>query len=242
MPKSISFDILGTCFAFESAIQAIHTRLGPKLAQVNASPKSVFFGWFFAAQRDFTYTSMSGSYTPIAQILKSTFRRACAVNDLPLSEIGEGDVEAVMAEMKTLKPRAGLKECFDGLRGAGWDVFGVTNGGKEISLGYFEGAGIFLDGGHLVSCDEVGVAKPDGRVYEFAKRVLRSAGHDEEEEEEERWFVAAHAWDLMGARKAGFRTAFLRFEEHDPCTDVFGEFDLYVQDMGELLEKMKELP
>lgn len=240
MPKSVSFDVLGTCFDFEGAIEAIQTRLGSKLAKVNADSKSVFFGWFFAAQRDFTYTSMNGSYTPIAQVLKGTFRRACAVNDLPLSDISDEDVDAVMTEIKRLKPRPGLKECYDGLREAGWDVYGVTNGGKETSLKYYELAGIELDGDHLLSCDEIKVAKPDPKVYENAHQWLTKAGHDREKEE--RWFVAAHGWDLIAARKAGFKTAFLKFEEHDPCTSVFGEFDLYCEDMKELLEKLKALP
>jgi 2-haloacid dehalogenase len=45
---------------------------------------------------------------------------------------------------------------------------------------------------------------------------------------------------LIAARKAGFKTAFLDFEEHDPVTEVFGEFDLYAGSMSELLEKLKK--
>lgn len=238
-PKSASFDVLGTCFDFQNAIQVIDSRLGSKLARVNASPKSVFFGWFFAAQRDFTYTSMVGSYTPIAKILKATFRRACAVNDLPLTEISDEDIEAVMNEVKRLEARPGLKECYDGLREAGWDVYGVTNGGKETSLKYYELAGIELDGDHLLSCDDIQVAKPDPKVYENTHRWLTSRGHEDGKKGEDRWFVAAHAWDLIAARKAGFKTAYLELEEHDPCTEIFGKFDVYAKDMRELLGKLK---
>ena len=142
-----------------------------------------------------------------------------------------------MKAVTSLGPREGLKTCFDGLKTAAWEVFGVTNGGKETSLNYYKLANIDLDGDHLLSCDEVGAAKPDFRVYTNANRHLTFK--DLSEKEGDRWFVAAHAWDLIAARKAGFKTAYLDFEEHDPVIEVFGEFDLYASSMEELLEKLK---
>ncbi|KAI4699132.1 hypothetical protein J4E81_005024 [Alternaria sp. BMP 2799] len=238
MTKSASFDVIGTCFAFSAPITTIQSRLGPKLSTAAVDPKTLFFSWFYAAQRDFTYVSMSGSYVPIAQVLKSTFRRACAVVDLPLDAITDEDVDEVMKAFKAMGPRDGLKTCFDGLREAGWDVYGVTNGGSETSLAYYHNAGIELDEQHLLSCDAIKIAKPDVRVYENADRHLTERGLAKGDGE--RWFVAAHAWDLIAARKAGFKTAYLDFEEHDPCTDVFGEFDLYASSMEDLLAKLKE--
>lgn len=240
MPKSVCFDVLGTCFAFTPAIETITQRLGPKLQTHAIDPKTLFFSWFYAAQRDFTYTSISGSYTPIAQILKHTFRRACQIVDIPASEISDDDVAAVMEAITRLPPQEGLKECFDGLRERGWEVYGVTNGGKEASLKYYSLADIELDAEHLLSCDDIRVAKPDVLVYKTANEHLTSRGLGKEGDGE-RWFVAAHSWDLIAARKAGFKTAWLAFEERDPVTEVFGEFDLYAGDLRELLEKMKDL-
>jgi 2-haloacid dehalogenase len=53
--------------------------------------------------------------------------------------------------------------------------------------------------------------------------------------------VAAHAWDLLAARKAGFKTAYLRFEEWDGVEEVFGEFDIVADDMEDLLKKMSNV-
>lgn len=240
MTKSASFDVLGTCFGFEAAIEVIEARLGDRLKAIGVDPKTLFFSWFYAAQRDFTYTTVANVYVPIAQVLKHTFRRACYVVDLPKDQAPtDEDVAEVMKAVTSLRPRPGLKECFDGLRAAGWGVFGVTNGGKETSLNYYKQANIDLDGDHLLSCDDVGAAKPDFRVYMNAKRHLTFKGMSEEEGD--RWFIAAHAWDLIAARKAGFKTAYLDFEEHDPVEEVFGKFDIYASSMEELLEKMKDL-
>jgi 2-haloacid dehalogenase len=235
MTKSASFDVIGTCFEFSAPITTIQQRLGPKFSTAAVDPKTLFFSWFYAAQRDFTYVSMCGSYKPIAEILKLTFRRACRVVDLPADAVTDEDITEVMKAFKSMGPREGLKGCFDGLRDAGWDVYGVTNGGSEVSLKYYEAAGIDLDAQHLLSCDDLKIAKPDVKVYENANKHLTAQGAGDEE----RWFVAAHAWDLIAARKAGFKTAYLDFEEHDPVSEVFGEFDLYAGSMAELLEKLK---
>lgn len=50
------------------------------------------------------------------------------------------------------------------------------------------------------SCDEVGLAKPFAEVYTGAHEACREL---EGGEQRERWFVAAHLWDLAAARKAG---------------------------------------
>lgn len=206
MTKSVCFDVLGTCFAFEAAIKAIEGRLGDRLKAINVDPKTLFFSWFYAAQRDFTYTSLIGQYTPIAKVLKHTLRRACLIVDLPVDQApSDEDVAAVMKAVTSLEARPGLKKCLDGLREAGWDVYGVTNGGKETSLNYYRLADINLDADHLLSCDDLSVAKPDVRVYENAHGHLDSRGLSAEAGD--RWFVAAHAWDLIAARKAGFKTA-----------------------------------
>ena len=240
MTNSVCFDVLGTCFHFEAAIEAIDARLGDRLRAINVDPKPLFYSWFYSAQRDFTYMTVVGDYTPIAKILKSTFRRACLIVDLPLDQAPtDDDVAAIMSAVTSLGARPGLKTCFDGLREAGWDVYGVTNGGHETSLNYYKLADIELDSKHLLSCDHLKIAKPDARVYDNANRHLTSQGLSAKETD--RWFVAAHAWDLIAARKAGFKTAYLDFEEHDPVTDVFGEFDLYASSMEDLLEKMKKI-
>jgi len=233
---SACFDVIGTCFGFAKAIDAIEQHFGHELKSAGVDAKTFFFTWFYASQRDFTYTSVAGSYTPIAQVLKETFPRAFLIVDVKAEPTSE-QIDAVMAAFKTMGPRPGLKKCFDGLRAHGFDVFGVTNGGKQTSLGYYKAADIQLDEAHLLSCDDLKAAKPDARVYENAMRTVEAAGCAGKE----RWFVAAHSWDLIAARKAGFKTAWVACEEHDPVTSVFGEFDIYAEDFEELLAKFTKI-
>ncbi|KAF1965897.1 HAD-like protein [Bimuria novae-zelandiae CBS 107.79] len=240
MTHSACFDVIGTCFDFTVPIKAIHERLGPKLSTANVDAKTLFFSWFYAAQRDFTYVSLAHEYKPIAEVLKFTFKRACRVVDLPADAVTEEDVTAIMKAFKSMTPRDGLKKCFGGLREAGWDVYAVTNGGVETTLAYYHNANIELDEKHLLSCDDLKVAKPDVKVYENAQNHLSKQGLGTKDDGK-RWFVAAHAWDLIAARKAGFKTAYLGFEEHDPVTEVFGDFDMYAASMEELLGKLEQV-
>lgn len=112
-----------------------------------------------------------------------------------------------MGAVKGLEARPSLKKCHDGLRDAGWDVYGVTNGGRETSLGYYKKAYIELDEAHCLSCDDVGKAKPDIQVYENAKRIVSEAGCTGQN----RWFVAAHAWDLIG------KFDLIKLKDHSFC-------------------------
>jgi 2-haloacid dehalogenase len=228
---SASFDVIGTCFHFDRPIAVIESRLFPPDA------KSLFFSWFYAAQRDFTYLSLCASYVPIASVLNSTFRRACMTVGVDGALVTDEVVVEVMNAFKNMEPREGLKLCFDGLRETGFDVYAVTNGSIPVSLAYYHNSGIELDEEHLLSCDTIQVAKPDPKVYSTVSARLDKLGA--RNDDGQKWFVAAHAWDLIAARKAGFKTAYLDFEEHDPCTSIFGEFDLYAKSMGELLEKLE---
>ena len=46
---------------------------------------------------------------------------------------------------------------------------------------------------------------------------------------------------MIAARGAGFKTAWVAHEEGDPCTQLFGEFDIVVKDLRECLEMMKSV-
>jgi 2-haloacid dehalogenase len=46
MPPTISFDVIGTCFAFDAPIAAIQSRLGPVLTEHSVDAKTLFFSWW----------------------------------------------------------------------------------------------------------------------------------------------------------------------------------------------------
>jgi 2-haloacid dehalogenase len=236
--KQVCFDVIGTCFHFDTPIEVLEKHLSESLKQKNITAEALFFSLFYAAQRDFTYLSMVGNYTPIGQVIKSTVKRAALICglDSPLLAADSTELEdAVLAAFKKMPARPGLKKLFDGLQASGWECVAVTNGAMTTTLGYFKDADIDIDERHCLSCDDIKVAKPALEVYETATEHLAKLA---DSAQSQKWFVAAHSWDLIAARKAGYKTAYLPVEEHDPCTSLFGEFDIYADDMDDLLKQL----
>ena len=170
-------------------------------------------GQFHAAQRDFVYLSIiSPPAPPIAQILKLTLPRslAFALNMKPsLAESQMPDLTPVYETLSKLRPSPGLESGLKELKGLKTPakVVLVTNGSENTTRGYLEQAGVDDLVDAVLSCDEVGKSKPFPDVYDGAIRVCnrlevtawtRSAGDGIQ-----RWFVAAHLWDLHAARKHG---------------------------------------
>ena len=82
---------------------------------------------------------------------------------------------------------------------------------------------------HL-SCEEVQRWKPSYEPYLHACRALDT-------DPAATWMVAAHAWDLAGARGVGMKTAWLsRLEGEFDAS--FGAPDVSGRDMGEVADRL----
>lgn len=163
--------------------------------------------------------------------------------------------ERLMSSLHRLKPRPGMVEAFTNtyrtkINGSNIDVWGATNGSLALAQNLFRGAlgdqlVIYADenagtelvkndtnGIGLISCDDFSVAKPDPRVYREIKKRLSSP------EKTSLWFVASHTWDLFAARQAGFKTAWVSYEEFDTCSDIFGTPDIIGSDLNQVAQKI----
>ncbi|GAA5902720.1 uncharacterized protein JCM6883_007218 [Sporobolomyces salmoneus] len=247
----ICFDVLGTCFSFEAATKAL-LNVFPKLEGNRAD--SIIQDWFHSAQRDFTYLSMNDCYKPIAQVLKSTLPRIYLMNSLvPSSPASNGSssidsnlLDPIMAAIPKMGPRPGLQSCTRLLHDSSIDfnLLAVTNGGLETTKGYFynafseEGGKEMVEkefGWSFLSCDEIQCAKPDQKVYENVWKRLKS---DHGIEKRQGWFVASHTWDLHAAKRAGFKTAFVTYEEHLVLPELFGRPDIVAKDLEDCAKQI----
>ncbi|CAN9275202.1 unnamed protein product [Alternaria alternata] len=211
--KHIVFDIVGTLVSHEHFYAVIDQRLGSKLQPHN----------------------ISGSYVPFAKVFESIFFRVLHFAGVaePRSVASEEDVNYFMQEYKKCEVRPGAKECVDKIKEAGWTVWAFTSGDRERVLGYFEKGNINIDGDHVVTCDEIGVGKPEVQAYERLRGkigVENTAG--------ELWFAAAHGWDVSAAGRAGFKTAYCLVLEKEALEDVFGKMDIVAETLPALAEKV----
>jgi 2-haloacid dehalogenase len=109
-------------------------------------------------------------------------------------------------------------------------VWAFTSGDRARVTGYFSAGGIAIKPENIVTCDEIGVGKPELRAYEKVKERIGV------EEGEEAWFAAAHGWDVSAASRAGFRTAYCTVLEGEELEEVFGKRDVVAETLVGMAE------
>jgi 2-haloacid dehalogenase len=149
-----------------------------------------------ATQLEYTWThQLIGDYrdfwTLTAEALDVTIARTGA---------GAPQRDRLLERWLGLEPHPEAGDALRELRGRGARLAAISNGTPAMLASALAHAGLgeLLD--EVVSVDEIGVYKPDARVYRHAaERVGAPLG--------EITFVSAHAWDAAGARAAGMRVA-----------------------------------
>jgi 2-haloacid dehalogenase len=116
--------------------------------------------------------------------------------------LGEGDREAVAAQLRQLPAHPEVAGALRQLGDAGLRLAALTNSTEQVARAQLEHAGL-IDAFELVlSADTVGRLKPAPEPYRMAAERL-GVGVGEVR------LIAAHAWDVAGAARAGCATAFV---------------------------------
>lgn len=142
----------------------------------------------------------------MAQILKLTLPRALtyALNStspkVDLSSTSLPDLDRITSTLTAMTPSPGLEAAWKKLYEAKAKVILITNGGEATTRGYVKNNGLEKLVDRVSSCDDVGVAKPDSKVYSRAHQICEQEGGSKGE----RWFVACHSWDVCAARQNGY--------------------------------------
>ena len=186
--KIVVFDIIGTCFSLEKPRQ--------QLIELGA-PNCALELWFAQALRDAFAFSHAGGYRPLQEILQAQLPRTLQTFNLKLNSAQKAQIIATLKELE-LQPFA--KEAFAVLVEAGWKIVALTNGTQDSTHNLLERAGVQKYFSEVYSCDAISVTKPHQDVYQ----MIRTDNLDKV------WLVAAHAWDIAGAKRAGMKTAFVK--------------------------------
>lgn len=151
-----------------------------------------------ASEKEYTYLSLSKNYVKFFDVFRSIFYRTLWQAGIPEPRkfASDEDREFLLASYRALKPRPGVAECFSKLEGAGFKVWCLTAGDVERVAGYLAKGGVEFPAENFVSCDEIGVGKPQPRSYQYILDRFPKEGC-------EMWFAAGHMWDAAGARQCG---------------------------------------
>ena len=181
------FDIIGTCFTLDKPRQAL-VRLG--------APDLALELWFGQTLRDFFAYSHAGGYASLKEMLRAALVRIVGQFGLQMTK---DDVQSVLSTFAELDARPDLGPAVSLLVDRGWRILALTNGAQDATRALLKRAQLERHFDSVLSCDSISVTKPNRAVYQLALEDSRG----------ETWMIAAHAWDIAGASRAGLRTAFI---------------------------------
>jgi len=124
-------------------------------------------------------------------------------------EVSDEDRKEILAGLRGLPPHPEVPESLDRLREAGFRLATLTNSTQEVAEAQIENAGLTDRFEKILSADTAKRLKPAPAPYRMAARSL-------EIPEREMRLVAAHAWDVAGALRAGCAAAFVARQPFDP--------------------------
>jgi 2-haloacid dehalogenase len=193
-PTAVAFDVVETLFSLEP--------LRPRLKDAGL-PDSALGEWFARFLRDAFALEVAGVYEPFRDV-------AAATLEVMLDEHGRSAtaemIDAVLKGFSELPPHADVAPAFEQLKDAGVRVATLTNGSATVTHRLLERAALDRFVERTIAIDEVRHWKPHRDVYVYAARVLGVPG-------ERLALVAAHAWDVMGAGRAGLLTGWVTRRE-----------------------------
>jgi len=221
-PKVIAFDVVETLFSLEP--------MRGRLRALGLPPEALET-WFAQLLRNAFALDASGGYKPFGEVARSTL-------DVLVAEFNRttdpASLDQALAGLSDLLAHPDVAPAFELLHKAGVRIITLTNGHADNTRQLLHRAR--LDGfvERVISIDEVRRWKPAREVYLHAAEAVKVAP-------DELALVAAHAWDVHGASRAGLVTGWVsRLEKR--FLPVMNPPDVTGDTLGEVSRKLLALP
>lgn len=196
MASAVVFDVMGTLFQL--------TPLRERLRMIGGSGP-ILEAWFGRLLHSATSLTLAGEFRPFAEIAEAALRTTLVQQDLDENQAGD-----VLEGLAELPPYEDAEGALSSARGAGLAIAVLTNGGEANTRKLLESAGLdeYVDA--FISVDEVRAYKPAAAPYRHAAGRLGVDVADLA-------LIAAHGWDVLGARSAGLQAVWVeRLERRWP--------------------------
>ena len=189
-PKVVAFDAIGTMFPLDA--------MRPSLMAIGL-PAAGLESWYATAVRDALAWTASGDFKPFATVMEGAL-------DQVLGEQGLAPPRsarlALMAQFKHLPARPDARDALLFVTQARMRSILLTNGSRRATWSLLQQAGLDRLVERVVSVEEIKLVKPRPEVYAHAARQCRVRLS-------RMALVAAHPWDVNGAKAAGCIAAYV---------------------------------
>ena len=164
-------------------------------------------------------------HTPYRQI---GHRAVSYVMDRCGISYSQDDVQWLVSQIEKLKPFPDVVAALERLRNSGYQLVILSNGDRDMLEAARPHIGFPFD--EVISVQEAGYFKPHWATYASAEDIVG-------EERTSLLFVANHAFDCIGAKSYGMRTAFIDRRKR-PFGETPHQPDLIVADFNELADQL----
>jgi 2-haloacid dehalogenase len=224
--RTVMFDFYGTVVDMQTGLTEVMTSfLKTKNYELNA-PSRVVTWWrrthFENSMIDALLGRKHSDYRDIGrQALGYTLTRA-GIQHTP------DEVMQLVGEIEALQPFPEVVAALTRMRDSGLQLVILSNGDRDMLEAGVANSGTLALWHRVISVAEAGYFKPHHATYESACRLI-------DKPVDEVLFVANHAFDCVGAKAVGLRTAFVDRRGRPFGNDQYPP-DLIVEDMTALAE------
>ena len=186
--------------------------------------------WFQTMLQSAFLTTITGPYKSFGE----HFRAALAITALRRDlRVSPDDERAILAGVRALPAHPDVRPALERLRSAGFRLAALTNSTAEVEETQLRNANLSDLFETALSADSSRRLKPAAEAYTGAARELGVRPSDIR-------MVAAHAWDVHGAMRAGCAAAFVE-RPGAMWNPLLGRPDIVGTDLGEIAERVIEV-
>nr|WP_232365162.1 haloacid dehalogenase type II [Salinimonas marina] len=194
-PEVIFFDVNETLLDLNSMRSSVTEALGGR--------DDLMSLWFSTMLHHSLVDNTTRRFHTFGEIGVASLLMVAESNEVELSEAEAR--QAIVTPLRSLPPHPDVKAGLQALKEAGFTLISLTNSSNQGVKTQFENAGLLSYFDARYSVEDIQRYKPDLRTYQWA---LEKAGVTAEEA----MLVAAHGWDIAGAKAAGLQATFIARE------------------------------
>jgi 2-haloacid dehalogenase len=223
----IGFDVYGTLVNPLGMERPLIAHVGPDVALKFAA------AWRQHQLETAFRRALMRRYADFDVVTRDSLRFTTHLFDVSLSPAAEGELLAAYLELPAFSD---VQHGLVALAAEGHQLVAFSNGVESSLRKLLTKARLFPPLSGIVSVDDVRTYKPDPAVYLQLAARGGVATH-------ETWLVSSNAWDVLGAKSAGLRAAWIRRNVKAPWEDLgIAEPDLVVTSLGELSGRIAGSP
>lgn len=196
-PKLLIFDVNETLLD-----------LSPLKSRINEvlNSESAFDIWFQTLLHYSLVETLTESYQDFSSIARATLKMVSFKIEVQLSE---SEITFILGKIKELPPHSHVSEALERLDKSRFLLVAFSNGNKEVLKKQLQFAGIDHFFNAIFSVEDIQQYKPKATSYQYVVNEMKIP-------EKDTMMIAAHGWDIVGAKRTGLKTAFIEREGKMP--------------------------